>query len=246
MTRGFVKCNHGIIPLPAPATAEILSGIPVVWEKYDFEMVTPTGAAIAVALADLFSSPPSGKILATGYGAGKKTYERPNVVRTMLIESEADSEDFLEKNAEDIIEIETNIDDMTSELIGNFLTGIFDEGALDAWVEPIFMKKNRPAYKISILSKEIDFDNILNKIFENTSTFGVRYSRKNRSILDRKYEEIIIKDSGIRIKVGSFNGKFLKAIPEFEDCKKAAQKYGISVTNAYNAALCEYLKSVDI
>lgn len=242
MTRGFVKCNHGIIPLPAPATAEILSGIPVTWEKYDFEMVTPTGAAIAVALAEAFASPPSGKILATGYGAGKKTYERPNVVRTMLINSDDITDNISDNNTEDVFEIQTNIDDMSSELIGDFMTGIFSEGALDAWAEPIFMKKSRPAYKISILSKETDFDRILNKIFENTSTFGVRYSKKNRRILDRKYEEIKFRDSVIRIKIGSLNGNIIKGIPEFEDCKKAAEKYGISVTNAYNAALCEYLK----
>ena len=233
LTRGFVKCNHGIIPLPAPATAEILIDVPTIWEEFGFEMVTPTGAAIAKSLGSEFGLPPKGSIMKTGYGAGKKTYERPNVLRAMLIDTLEDrnvkENHETDETPDEVLELEMNIDDMTGEAIGYLLQRSFEQGALDAWATPIYMKKSRPAYKLSFLIKAENLNKFTEFLFKNTSTFGFRIAEKSRKVLERSFEKVQLEGGEVKIKIGKLGNETIRISPEFEDCKRLAEITGKTI-----------------
>lgn len=223
---GFIKCAHGVIPAAAPATVEILKNTPVKLNHVEGECTTPTGAAIIKTICDKFINEFNFNAKKIAYGVGHKKFEKPNLLRVAL-----GTED---KNNEIAYEITANIDDMSSEIYSYLFEKIMDEGALDVFTESIFMKKNRPAYKISILTKEEDLNKFIELLLTETSTFGVRYKEYNRAKLDRKFIEIDTYYGKIKIKLGYYNGKLIKAKPEYEQCKLISKKLNIPIKEVYN------------
>ena len=223
---GFIKCAHGVIPAAAPATVEILKNTPVKLNHVEGECTTPTGAAIIKTICDKFINEFNFNAKKIAYGVGHKQFEKPNLLRVAL-----GTED---KNNEIAYEITANIDDMSSEIYSYLFEKIMDEGALDVFTESIFMKKNRPAYKISILTKEEDLNKFIELLLTETSTFGVRYKEYNRAKLDRKFIEIDTYYGKIKIKLGYYNGKLIKAKPEYEQCKLISKKLNIPIKEVYN------------
>jgi pyridinium-3,5-bisthiocarboxylic acid mononucleotide nickel chelatase len=217
LSKGFVKCQHGVFPLPAPATLEILKNVPVYYTDINFELVTPTGAAIAKGLADEFGMVGELEVEKIGYGL-------------VIVSSK-------KKMRDRVVEIETNIDDMTAEQLGCAVEMLFDQGALDVFFTPVFMKKNRPGTKLSVLCQPDKKEGIVEAILKHTSTFGVRMSHMERSILDRETVEVDTEFGNIRCKVGKLHGEVLKYSPEYEDCKAASQQYGRPIADIYNEAI---------
>ena len=226
---GFIKCQHGIIPVPVPAVLEILaeSKIPLITEDINTELVTPTGAGIIKCLAESFSKMPSMIIEKIGYGMGKKDTGRLNALRVVL--GTLSEEDNL---YEEISVLETNIDDMSSEILGFTAEKLFECGALDVFFTPIYMKKNRPATILTVLAKKEQEELIVDTILKQTSTLGVRRSISGRYCMKR--ETVIIKTEfgDMRIKFAT-KGEIIKWAPEYEDCKTVANKTGMPLHTVY-------------
>ncbi|HWR62568.1 MAG TPA: nickel pincer cofactor biosynthesis protein LarC [Clostridia bacterium] len=230
LSRGFVRCQHGVFPLPAPATLEILKDVPVYYTDVNFELVTPTGAAIAKGLAEEFGMVGELAVERIGYGLGKKTYEIPNVLRVMLFNSK-------KKISDRVMEIETNIDDMTAEQLGSVMDRLFEQGALDVFFTPVLMKKNRPGTKLTVLCHQDRKDALTEALLRHTSTFGVRFSYLDRTILDRETVAVDTCFGSIRCKLGRLTGELLKYSPEYEDCKAASEKSGRPISEVYAEAM---------
>ncbi|MBI2542456.1 nickel pincer cofactor biosynthesis protein LarC [Candidatus Woesearchaeota archaeon] len=223
---GFVEFSHGKWPVPAPATSEILKNVPVYHNNTEAELVTPTGAAIISCLCDNFGGMPSMKIEKIGYGAGAKELGHPNVLRVFLGE--------LDKNQNDNINIiETNIDNMNPEIYPYVVDRLMDNGALDAYLTNITMKKGRPAVKLSALCEIKDTDRICGIIFDETTTLGVRIHAATRKKLDREIKTIKTKYGNARIKISKSNGEVKNAMPEYEDCARIAKSKKIPLKEAY-------------
>jgi len=214
--RGFTKSMHGIIPVPAPAVLEIArqNSIPISTNDIESELITPTGIGIAAAVASSFSQMPSITIEKIGYGAGTKELPIPNVVRAIVGKKKLNFDG-------DYFEIFANIDDMTGEHLSLALEKIMQSGALDVYFTPIYMKKGRPAYKIGVITKANNFDNVVYAIFRWTSTIGVRFVKMQRIEMER-YEKIIQDNPELRLKISSYED--IKRIKlEFEDIKKLTE-----------------------
>ena len=206
---GQVRCAHGILPVPAPATASIIEGIPTYSGDVEGELLTPTGAALLKHFADSFGSRPVMVVSKTGYGMGKKDFEKANILRTFI------GEEFSE-DGDKIIEIRFNVDDMTGEEIG-YATGIFMEnGALDVFTTPVGMKKNRPGILITLVVKPEDKEKFAKLIFEHTTTIGFRYIAMDRFRLDRREEKVMTRYGEVSVKVSEGFG-VTKAKPEYDD-----------------------------
>lgn len=236
---GMVDMAHGKFPLPAPATLEILKGIPWRTLGIEGEIVTPTGAAILATLAESFAPMPQMVTDTTGYGAGKKDFGLPNVLRVMIGELETTSK---EKHSEcgEVVVIETNIDDVSPQIYEVVMERLFAAGALDVYMTPIQMKKNRPATLLSVLCKPTAVKKMSVILFEETSTIGVRIDTRKRMCLPR---EIITVDTAfgpIRIKVARRSGEVVNIQPEYEDCKAAAAKSNLPVKRVRDAAIVEF------
>lgn len=221
---GFVHCAHGKIPVPAPATIEILKDIPVRIGLVDSETTTPTGAAIIKSTVNRFTEDLDFIIEKIGYGLGTKDFEVPNVLRVYLGELNDD-----EVEEEQQVMIETNIDDMNCELYTYIEEKLFNEGALDVFKTPIIMKKGRPAVKFSVLALEKDLDAMQQIIFEESTTAGIRWYPVHKVMLTRSFEKINTEYGEIRIKNFYHNNKIIKSKLEFEDCKALALKNNISI-----------------
>jgi uncharacterized protein (TIGR00299 family) protein len=230
LTKGFVKCQHGMFPLPAPASLEILRDVPVYFTDIKFELVTPTGAGIIKALADSFDDGGDISIEKIGYGLGKKTYEKPNVLRVYLYNEK-------KKVTNQVVEIDTNIDDMTGEQLGYIMELLLEAGALDVYFTNIHMKKNRPGVKLSVLCTIEKQQEMTKLLLSQTSTFGIRYKMMDRDILDREITEIQIFNNTVRCKIGRIDGKVVKAEPEYEDCKRIAKDNSLSIMEVFNEVL---------
>ncbi|MEA3494331.1 MAG: nickel pincer cofactor biosynthesis protein LarC [Candidatus Margulisiibacteriota bacterium] len=228
--KGTIKHAHGILPIPAPATAELLKGIPTYGTNIKGELVTPTGAAIITTIASDFIDAPRIKLERTGYGAGTKIYPKiPGTLRVFIGEAEIPSE----KDA--ILQIEANIDDMDPKSYDRVIAKLMKAGALDAFITPIRMKKERDAVNLAILCAPELKDKVLNSLFTHTTTLGVRTFFVLREKLTRKIKKIKTKYGKAKIKIGLL-GKELKTIaPEYEDYKRIAKKHHIPITKAYNA-----------
>jgi pyridinium-3,5-bisthiocarboxylic acid mononucleotide nickel chelatase len=229
-----------MFPLPAPASLEILRDIPVYFTDLKFELVTPTGAGIIKALADDFDDSGDMTIEKIGYGLGKKTYEKPNVLRVYVYDKK--------KLNNKIVEIDTNIDDMTGEQLGFVMEQLLDAGALDVYFTDIQMKKNRPGVKLTVLCSVEKQQEITKLLLTHTSTFGIRYKVMERDILDREFVEIPLKYGTVRCKIGKLDGSIIKIIPEYEDCKKIAKEQSLPISQVFNEALgkaANYDKVID-
>ncbi len=221
---GFVDTAHGRLPVPAPATVDLLQGVPLHGECGPGERVTPTGAAIVVALASGFGKQPKMVLEKTGFGAGGKDFpDCPNILRAFMGHSTV-----TKKQADDVIVVEANIDDSTPELLGYAMERLFDEGALDVFFTPIQMKKNRPGVMLSFLCRQQDFDRLSRLLLVETSAIGLRYYRTDRMILLRQIVEEHTEFGPVHFKqVRDDNGKVLRAAPEYEDCRRIAREKGI-------------------
>jgi len=243
MGHGFVEVAHGKIPLPAPATVELLKGAPVYDAKIEGELVTPTGAAIIRSLATSFGEMPSMKVESIGYGAGKTEFPFPNVLRLMIGECCCPSDvSDLSDLSDRVSIIETNIDDMNPEFYDSVMERLFKAGALDVYLTPIYMKKNRPANLLTAICPHEKTAEVSRTILEETTTFGVRISTASRLCLERKWETVSTKYGEIRIKIGLIDGEVVTTSPEYEDCRKAAEAHGVPVKRIYDEAAAAYHK----
>jgi pyridinium-3,5-bisthiocarboxylic acid mononucleotide nickel chelatase len=221
---GTVKTAHGILPVPTPATAEMITGIPAYQSAFPAELTTPTGAALAAALSDGFGPMPLMEVKATGSGAGDiELPGMPNLLRVFIGEQGGGS-GYEEDN---VVLVETNIDDMDPRVYEYVIERLLEAGALDAWLTPIIMKKSRPAVTLSALTEPGKKPAIIDIIMEETTTFGVRTVEYSRSKLAREFREIAAPGGRVRVKVGQRGGKILKAVPEYEDAKLAAEKSNV-------------------
>lgn len=226
---GKIMIAHGLYPVPAPATAEILTGVPLADFYVRGELTTPTGAAFLKALANEYGHMPAKAIEKIGYGAGKKNFEHPNVLRAILFHDEKS------ESREEIEILECQLDDMTGEALGYLMEKLLEKGALDAYFTPVTMKKSRPGILITVLAKP-DHAVLLEQILLlETSTFGIRKSSWSRKILDREFRPIKTEFGEIYVKVGKLNGQIIKVSPEYEDAKKAAIQSGVSLLDVYSA-----------
>jgi len=223
---GFVKFSHGKFPVPAPATAEILKNVPVYNNNIEAELVTPTGAAIITTLAEKFGEMPALKVEKIGYGAGTKDLEQPNVLRVFLGEVN-------EMENEAINIIETNIDNMNPEIYPYVMDRLMENGALDAYLTNITMKKGRPAIKLTVLSEIKDTEKLSNVIFNETTTLGVRILRAERKILQREIKKIKTKYGNARVKISKLGNEIKNIMPEYEDCVKIARNKKIPLKRVY-------------
>ncbi|MDH3257517.1 MAG: nickel pincer cofactor biosynthesis protein LarC [Nitrospinota bacterium] len=228
---GMVKCEHGVLPVPAPATLELLKGIPCYSSGIPHELTTPTGAAMIGFWADAFQSLPLMKIQKTGYGAGSHILkEHANLLRVILGEAEG-------KGGGKIILVETNIDDMNPEFYDHIMDSLYSAGALDVYLTSIQMKKNRPAVKISVLAPPTKRETVAHILLTETSTFGIRFTEMDRIILERQQLEVQTPYGKVAVKVGSLDGQVIHFSPEYENCKQIARKKKIPVKTVYDTAL---------
>ena len=236
---GTVKCAHGLLPVPAPATAKLLEGIPIVAGPAQVELLTPTAAAILTTIVDRFGFLPPIKIEATGYGAGTlQSEEFPNVLRLLVGQSVIEND----SNADSVCLLETNIDDSSGEVIGFVTEKLFEAGTLDVFTAPVYMKHNRPAVKLSVLCDIDKVQQVERIIFEQGLTFGIRKQILQRSKLTREFVTVQTEFGEVKIKIGYLDGKVVTAKPEYSDCVSAAQKYSVPVKTVLNAAVAVYEK----
>jgi pyridinium-3,5-bisthiocarboxylic acid mononucleotide nickel chelatase len=221
-----VKCEHGLMPVPAPATARILQGVPLAATTAKGELCTPTGAAILKAVVSEFVTTPSMTIERIGYGAGTKDLmDQPNVVRLLIGKSTS-------TNSQTVTLLETNLDDCTGEVLGYTMDRLFEAGAFDVSFTPIQMKKNRPGVMISVIvphDKSTACEAIL---FRETGTFGIRKQSIERVTLDREAIRIETKFGPVRAKRGSRDGHHI-ITPEFDDCARIAKERGMAIREVY-------------
>ena len=231
---GFVKLAHGTFPLPAPATIELIKGVPLQGRDVEGELVTPTGAAIITSIAEAFLSMPSMQILSIGYGAGNAEYDFPNALRVLI------GEDRQSAETDEVRIIETNIDDLNPEFYEVVMGRLFAEGALDVYLTPVQMKKSRPGTLITALCPPEAVELVVEVLFKETSTIGVRITEARRLCLERETEKVETPYGKIRIKVSKRNGEVRNAAPEYEDCKTAAAEHSVPIKEVYAAALAAY------
>ena len=232
---GTAKMAHGVLPVPAPATANLLQGKPTYSNGVQRELVTPTGAAIVATLCDSFGPQPPMTVSAIGYGAGTGDLEgQPNVLRIMIGES---AEKAVAGYDEEISVIEANLDDMNPQIYGYFLERALAAGALDVYTTPVQMKKNRPGTLLTVLCKPQDSNALTSMIFAETTTFGVRTTRAQRRILPREHVNVSTTFGDVRIKLSRVNGRILHVSPEFDDCRKLAVEKNVPLQQVINEAL---------
>ncbi|MBI5723233.1 MAG: nickel pincer cofactor biosynthesis protein LarC [Planctomycetes bacterium] len=234
---GTVQTAHGLLPVPAPATAELLAGAMISGQDMKGEVVTPTAAAVLTALGKSFGPPPAMAVSAVGWGAGTiDAGPIPNLLR-VLVGSADDS-----GQVDSAVELAANIDDCSGELLGATIDMLISAGCLDAWASPIYMKKNRPAYMLCALCLPHDVQAAERIIFSQTTTFGIRRRACVRSKLSRTWKTVQTPYGQIRIKVGAAGEYEMTAAPEFSDCLSAAQAHGVAVKEVFAAAMQAYLQ----
>ena len=218
---GQVRCAHGILPVPAPATAHILREIPIYGGSIRGELCTPTGAALLKHFVTEFGDMPAMKLKAMGYGMGKKDFERANCLRVLLGETK--------EKPEGIWELSCNLDDMTGEQLGYAMEVLMEQGALDAFTTPIGMKKSRPGVMLTVLCREADKERMIGLLFKHTTTLGIREAFCNRHTLNRRVETVDTAYGSVRKKV-SFGHGIRRSKFEYEDVARAAKENNISIS----------------
>ena len=239
--RGFVTCSHGKLPVPAPATLGILEGVPVYGTEIGHELVTPTGAALIACLAQSFEPLPPMVIARIGYGAGRRDFDdRPNLLRIILSDAHELSAERDARLQEDQITIlETCIDDMNPEVFGYVMDRLFDDGALDVYLIPVQMKKNRPGTMLQVLCREDCRDRLMNRVLSETTTTGVRYYRSRRRLLGREQIEISTTFGAVAVKRIQDPRGHTRLVPEYEACRQIAFEKNIPLRLVYETIIRE-------
>ena len=228
---GTVRCEHGVMPVPAPGTMALLAGVPLAECDEPGELTTPTGAAILTSLAESYGPLPAMRVEAVGYGAGAREGQtRPNLHRLILGLAESLGE------ADEVVMLQANLDDATGQVVGYVTDKLLEAGALDVFTTPIGMKKGRPAVLITVLAEPQGADPLEELLFVETTTFGVRRWNTHRSKLQRAFEEVSTSWGPVRIKLGLRAGRCLSATPEYEDCLKLATERGVPLREVIQQA----------
>lgn len=241
---GRVVCEHGFIPIPSPGAAQLLCGVPIYAGTQSRELTTPTGAAIVRELVDEFCSLPSMVVRSVGYGAGDHALTIPNVLRAFLGEVGGEPGHIssavpllqTDNSDEEIYKVETTIDDQLPETIGYVCETLLARGVLDVFSAPVYMKKFRPGTQIDVLCRPGMVQAVIDFLQQETTSFGVRYYRLRRNVLDRRYITVETIYGSVSVKLGFKHGRLLKFSPEFEDCKAAAGRYSVPLHSVYMEA----------
>jgi uncharacterized protein (TIGR00299 family) protein len=229
---GMVNCAHGRMPIPAPATAELLKGASFYSTDIQGELLTPTGAAIITSLTQEFGPQPTLEVEIISYGAGSWDLEIPNVLRLFIGHT---SEVTFDTDASTVIE--TTIDDMNPELYGYIMDKLFQAGAMEVFLTPVYMKKNRPGTLLTVISTLPDQQPLLDIIINESSTLGVRMHQEKRYKLKRESHTLLTPYGSVRIKLGSHGNQIKNIAPEYEDCRQLAEKSGLPIKQVYQEAL---------
>ncbi|HLY62051.1 MAG TPA: nickel pincer cofactor biosynthesis protein LarC [Terriglobia bacterium] len=241
---GVIEAAHGTLPVPAPATAELLKGLPVYSSGNDGELVTPTGAAIVSTLAASFGPMPAMKVDRIGYGAGKMNLpRRPNLARLFVGQREEVFKAEAGSTGDELVSmIQANLDDMSPQLYGYFVEQALAAGALDVTCSPVQMKKNRPGLEVSVMCETSKTDALVQLLFEQTTTIGLRIYEARRKVLDREIVEVETTYGKVRVKVAKREGKVINVAPEYEDCQKLAHEKSVPLKDVILAAQVAYSK----
>jgi uncharacterized protein (TIGR00299 family) protein len=230
--RGFVDCAHGRLPLPAPATVELLQGVPILSRDVEGELVTPTGAAILTTLAKGFGPFPPMTVERIGYGAGQKDFPFPNLLRLLV----GITSPTLDARMETLTLLEANIDDLNPEFYGHLMERLFTAGALDVYLTPVQMKKNRPGVLLSVACTPAQAEALAALVFAETTTIGLRRQEVQRWVLARERVEVETPYGTVGVKVARLGGKVMTASPEYEDCRRLALESSVPLKEVYTAA----------
>lgn len=234
---GFVEMAHGKFPVPPPAVTELLHGIPFYSTEIEGELATPTGVAIVSTLCDEYGQIPEITVERIGYGAGSRQYEKfPNAIRLMLGES-ADA--AASAGIDRLVLLETNIDDLSPQILGYVMDRAFELGALDCWFTPIQMKKNRPAVMVSVLCESDKRSALTDLIYTETSTLGIRIREVERECLAREIVRVETDFGGIDVKIGKLNGRVVNAMPEYDQVRRVALENKVAFRIVRDAALAK-------
>ncbi len=234
---GTVECAHGTFPVPAPATMDLLQGVPTYSSGIQMELVTPTGAALVRALNCTFGPAPAMRVDKIGYGAGSRNPKRfPNVVRVSL----GETDNISSIPGDTVIVMETAVDDLNPQILGDFTERALQAGALDVMCSSVHMKKNRLATLITILCDRAHVEPLQQLLFRETSTLGVRIREERRACLDRKFVNVQTQWGEIKIKIGLLNGVEVNAAPEYEDCRRCAEQHSVPLKMVMQSALAIY------
>jgi uncharacterized protein (TIGR00299 family) protein len=237
---GFVEMAHGRFPVPPPAVAELLRGIPIYSTEISGELITPTGAAVISTVCSSYGSLPEVKVEKVAYGAGSRSYKDfPNVVRLMLCESTEEP-----NHNESLTLLETNLDDISPQVLGFVIEQAFTKNALDCWFTPIQMKKNRPAVMISILCRNEDKETLSDLLYSETTTLGLRVRRVDRECLSREIVKVSTSFGDLNVKIARRDGFVVNAMPEYEDVRQLAIEHNVPFRVVSDAALSA-LKNLD-
>ena len=232
---GTVTCEHGEFPVPAPATARLLAGVPVYAGPVRGEMVTPTGALLISSYAGSYGPMPLMRLEAIGYGAGDRDVKNhPNVLRIFIGESSQD-------RSEEIVVLECEIDDMNPQLFGPLMDRLYEVGALDVYYAAVQMKKNRPGTLVTVLASPAGREKLASILFAETTTIGVRYQTVTRECLDREMETVQTPLGPIRFKIARRDGRVVNASPEFDDCARAAAEHRVAIKDVQAVAMKAWL-----
>lgn len=232
-SRGRIRTAHGELPVPAPAVAELLCGVPTYPIDIDAELVTPTGAALLKGLAKSFGVPPPFTPQKVGYGAGKKNLPFPNLLRVIV----GEMADEVNLERERLTVVETNLDDMTGELAGFVMERLFEAGARDVWITPTQMKKNRPAIVLSVLCDSSSLPAVIQILLRETTTLGVRVHEVERICLQREFLEVETLYGAVKVKVAKLGKEIVNISPEYEDCQKIALEQKVPLKEVMASAL---------
>ena len=239
---GTIRCQHGILPVPVPAVSNIVSAhhLKLHITPVQGELVTPTGAAIAAAFITSEKLPEDFTVEKIGIGAGKRQYECPGILRAMLIreaEKNTEIQKFSDTESDIIIKLESNIDDCSGETLGYVMELLYEAGAREANYMPAFMKKNRPAWLLTVICKEDQVSGMERIIFKETTTIGIRHQKMERTVLKREKRTVVTPLGDVEVKVCIFDGQEY-IYPEYESVKKICKKTGVSYREAYHMAVC--------
>lgn len=241
---GTVKCAHGTLPVPAPATLKLLSGAPVYSSGPQVELVTPTGAAIVKTLCSRFADFPAMKIERAGYGAGTRDFpEHPNLLRLTIGESAVGANPSPDASNESITVLEANLDDLSPQVLAYAMERLLTEGALDVFSVPVQMKKSRHGALLTVLAKTEDASRLTKTIFAETTTLGVRRREERRQTLSRRWETVHTTWGPVRMKIANMNGSVQNYAPEYEDCRTLAESQHVPLRTIMQEAIQRYLRN---